>query len=111
MQSCSPRTYGVRVRVDAAGVTDGGSPMRRPLARPALAAACLAALSIRVSPALAKDAPATARAVSSDPADAQAAIADLRAKGPAGLAELLAAHEGALAKLDPASDSGRRLTA
>ena len=51
------------------------------------------------------------RAVSPDPAVAAAAVRDLRAKGPAGLAELLAAHEADLASLDPASEAGRRLIA
>ena len=49
--------------------------------------------------------------MSADPAVAKKAIAELRAKGPAGLAELLAAHEAELAALDPASESGRRLVA
>jgi hypothetical protein len=75
-------------------------------ALPLSIALAAAALASRV--ALADD-PLATRAVSADPEVAADAVRALRAKGPAGLAELLAAHEAALASLDPASEEGRRL--
>ena len=87
-------------------------PAARTLRRLALASATLVVtLVARAQPASAKDDDATARATSADPAVAAAAVAELRAKGPEGLAQLLAAREYELTGLEISGDAGRRLIA
>ncbi len=82
------------------------------LRRLALAGAALVVtLVARAGPAIAKDEAAPMRATSADPAVAAAAIAELRARGSEGLAQLLAAREPELASLEISGDAGRRLVA